>query len=46
MTRKEIFMRYVMALRARRLAKTEGEWAHANKKVQMFKQYFEKHPMA
>ena len=46
MTRKEIFMRYVMALRARRLAQTEGDWAYADKKVRMFKEYFANHPKA
>lgn len=46
MTRKEIFMRYVMALRARRLAQTEGDWAYADKKVKMFKEYFANHPKA
>lgn len=46
MTRKEIFMRYVMALRARRLAQTEGDWACADKKVRMFKEYFANHPKA
>lgn len=45
-TREEIFVLYIKALRARRLAVTEGDWEIANNKVRMFKEYLDKHPKA
>ena len=42
-TNKEVFALYVKALRARRLATTEGDWMYYNKKVEMFREFLIKH---
>lgn len=42
-TRSEVFRYYIAALRARRLATTEGDWEYYNKKVKMFKRFLENH---
>ena len=42
-TNKEVFTLYVKALRARRLATTEGDWMYYNKKVEMFREFLVKH---
>ena len=42
-TNKEVFALYVKALRARRIATTEGDWMYYNKKVEMFREFLVKH---
>ena len=44
MTRTEIYTRYIVAIRARRLATTEGAWEYYTKKIKMYKEYLENHP--
>ena len=43
-TRNEVFALYIKALRARRLAETEGDWMYYNRKVEMFREFLAKHP--
>jgi len=42
-TKKEVLLLYVKAVRARRAAVTEGEWAYYDKKVKMFSEFLIKH---
>lgn len=42
--RAQVFILYIKALRARRLAETEGDWEQANRRVNMCKEFLEKHP--